>query len=130
MGTLQNDRRRRMFFPRVFGEHLKVLSRYVMLQSHGQVPARYHSLLGIFGTFEVADVHSLTLSSMIFFPSQQKRGANVSCILPWPGQVRFPPGPRMYEGAICIVLAAGFSKVEKDGKTAAVDRPPYFSVGP
>ena len=53
-------------------------SRYVMLQSHGQVPARYHSLLGIFGKFEVAYVHSLTLSSMIFFVAAY-RGANVSC---------------------------------------------------
>ena len=63
---------------------------------------------------------------MIFFVAANYRGANVSCILPgWPGQVRFnPPGRyRMYEGAICIVLAAGFSKVEKDGDSC---RTPIF----
>ena len=78
MGTLQNDRRRRR---RIFFTCFKNIwncSRYVMLQSHGQVPARYHSLLGIFGKFEVAYVHSLTLSSMIFFVAAY-RGANVSC---------------------------------------------------
>ena len=127
MGTLQNDRRRRRrIFFHVFQEHLKLLTLChapIPRSGTGQVP---------FSTWNIWEIWGCLCSLSNFEFNDFFRSGLWRCqcqLLPgWPGQVRFnPPGRyRMYEGAICIVLAAGFSKVEKDGAAAFV--PPFFGA--